>query len=134
MQDDGFSPRVWDVAAIENLKALLYEDEIDMSVVISDPTQPDCPLVFVSDEFINQTGYAREEAIGRNCRFLQGEDTHPSAVEAIRNAMAAQTRIVIDLLNYKKDGSPFTNRLRIRPVFDGDGALLYYVGAQNPID
>ena len=134
MQDDPLSPHHWDFAAVENLKSLLYEDEIDMSVVISDPNQPDCPLVFVSEEFVTQTGYARAEAIGRNCRFLQGPDTHPAAVEAIRSAMAAQTRIVIDLLNYRKDGAPFLNRLRIRPVLGRDGELQYYVGAQNPIE
>ena len=134
MQDNSFSSQLLSDAAIENLKALLYEDEIDMSVVISDPNLPDSPLVFVSENFTTQTGYAREEAIGRNCRFLQGADTHPSAVEAIRNALEARTRITIDLLNYRKDGTAFMNRLRIRPIFDASGALAYYVGAQNPIE
>ena len=104
-----------------------------MSVVISDPSLPDNPMIFVSDEFENQTGYSPDEAVGRNCRFLQGPDTDPHAVEAIRNALNAQTRFTIDILNYRKDGSSFVNRLRIRPIYDGDGRLMFFAGAQNPV-
>lgn len=116
-----------------DLRSLLEKDEIDMSVVISDPSLPDNPMIFVSDEFENQTGYSPDEAVGRNCRFLQGPDTDPHAVEAIRNALNAQTRFTIDILNYRKDGSSFVNRLRIRPIYDGDGRLMFFAGAQNPI-
>ena len=115
------------------LRSLLEKDEIDMSVVISDPSLPDNPMIFVSDEFENQTGYSPDEAVGRNCRFLQGPETDPHAVEAIRNALNAQTRFTIDILNYRKDGSSFVNRLRIRPIYDGDGRLMFFAGAQNPI-
>ncbi len=104
-----------------------------MSVVFSDPSLPDNPMIFVSDEFAGQTGYTPEEAIGRNCRFLQGPDTDPHAVEAVRQALRAQTRFTIDILNYRKDGSPFLNRLRIRPIYDGDGRLMFFAGAQNPV-
>ena len=116
-----------------DLRSLLEKDEIDMSVVISDPSLPDNPMIFVSDEFENQTGYSPDEAVGRNCRFLQGPDTDPHAVEAIRNALNAQTRFTIDILNYRKDGSSFVNRLRIRPIYDGDGRLMFFAGAQNPV-
>ncbi|MGR3634481.1 MAG: PAS domain-containing protein [Shimia sp.] len=115
------------------LKSLLEEDEVEMSVVFSDPTVPDNPMIFVSDEFEDQTGYAPEEAIGRNCRFLQGPDTDPHAIEAIRQGLKAQTRFTIDILNYRKDGSPFLNRLRIRPIYDADGGLMFFAGAQNPV-
>ncbi|MDH3263604.1 MAG: PAS domain-containing protein [Paracoccaceae bacterium] len=104
-----------------------------MSVVFSDPSLPDNPMIFVSEEFEKQTGYSAEEAIGRNCRFLQGPDTNPHAVEAIRKALKAETRFTIDILNYRKDGSPFVNRLRIRPIYDDDGRLMFFAGAQNPI-
>lgn len=115
------------------LLSLLEEDEIEMSVVVSDPHQPDNPMIFVSDEFEVQTGYSREEALGRNCRFLQGPQTDANAVQAIRHGLRAKTRFVIDICNYRKDGSVFLNRLRIRPLFDDDGRLRYYVGAQNPL-
>ncbi len=115
------------------LRSLLEGDEVEMSVVFSDPALPDNPMIFVSDEFEEQTGYSREEALGRNCRFLQGRDTSPHAIEAIRQCLKAETRFTIDILNYRKDGSRFINRLRIRPIYDGDGRLMFYAGAQNPV-
>jgi PAS domain S-box-containing protein len=115
------------------LRSLLEDDEVEMSVVFSDPSLPDNPMIFVSDEFEDQTGYTPEEAIGRNCRFLQGPDTNPHAIEAIRQGLQAETRFTIDILNYRKDGSPFLNRLRIRPIYDGEGRLMFFAGAQNPV-
>jgi len=112
---------------------LLTEDERNQSVVIADPSRPDMPVIFVSDEFETQTGYPPEEVLGRNCRFLQGPDTDATAVKAIREAVTAEQPIEIDILNYRKDGTPFWNRLRIRPLFDDGGKLLYFAGAQNPV-
>ncbi|MEO1641632.1 MAG: PAS domain-containing protein [Pseudomonadota bacterium] len=115
------------------LRSLLEEDEVEMSVVFSDPSVPDNPMIFVSDEFEDQTGYTPEEATGRNCRFLQGPETSPHAIEVIRQGLKAETRFTIDILNYHKDGSPFLNRLRIRPIYDADGGLIFFAGAQNPV-
>jgi PAS domain S-box-containing protein len=115
------------------LRSLLERDEVEMSVVFSDPSLADNPMIFVSDEFEDQTGYKPEEALRRNCRFLQGQDTNPHAIEAIRQGLKAETRFTIDILNYRKDGSPFLNRLRIRPIYDGDGRLMFFAGAQNPV-
>jgi PAS domain S-box-containing protein len=112
---------------------MLENDEKDMSVVFSDRNAPDNPMIFVSDEFEAQTGYSPDEAVGRNCRFLQGPDTNPHAIEAIRQGLQAQTRFTIDILNYRRDGEPFVNRLRIRPIYDGEGRLMFFAGAQNPV-
>lgn len=117
----------------EYLRSLLEDDEVAMSVVFSDPSLPDNPMIFVSDEFEAQTGYSPDEAVGRNCRFLQGPETNPHAIEAIRQGLKAETRFTIDILNYRKDGSPFINRLRIRPIYDGEGRLMFFAGAQNPV-
>ncbi|MGV2976439.1 PAS domain-containing protein [Roseibium alexandrii] len=117
----------------DQLRSLLETEEQDMSVVFSDPNVPDNPMIFVSDEFERQTGFTSAEAVGRNCRFLQGPETNPFAIEAIRQGLKAQTRFTIDILNYRKDGMPFMNRLRIRPIFDGDGRLIFFAGAQNPV-
>ena len=95
------------------LRSLLEEDEVEMSVVFTDPSLPDNPMIFVSDEFETQTGYSPDEAIGRNCRFLQGRDTSEDAIAAIRHGLKAETRFTIDILNYRKNGSSFVNRLRI---------------------
>jgi PAS domain S-box-containing protein len=118
---------------LAQLRALLEHDEAEMSVVFSDPSLPDNPMIFVSDEFERQTGYTSDEALGKNCRFLQGPGTSPHAIEAIRQALRAQTRFTVDILNYRKDGSAFVNRLRIRPIYDPQGRLMFFAGAQNPV-
>ena len=112
---------------------LLSAEELEQSVVITDPSLPDNPMIFISDEFEKQTGYSPQESLGRNCRFLQGPETSPEAIEAIRRALAEQDELTIDILNYSKTGSKFWNRLRIRPLYGDDGEVLFYVGAQNPI-
>jgi len=117
----------------DELVALLEADEREMSVVITNPWRPNNPMIYVSEAFELQTGYPPDEVLGRNCRFLQGPETDPKAVEAIRAALAARTTFTIDILNYRKSGEPFMNRLRIRPLFDETGELLYFAGAQNPI-
>ena len=65
---------------------LLTESEQEKSVVISDPSRPDMPMIFISEEFEKQTGYSPEVSLGRNCRFLQGPDTDPSTIMAIRDS------------------------------------------------
>ena len=94
-----------------------------MPMVITDPSQPDNPIVFMNDAFTKLTGYSREEVMGRNCRFLQGPATNSDDVTRVRNAIARREPIEIDLLNYRKDGSNFWNRLLISPVFDETGTL-----------
>lgn len=113
--------------------SLLEAEEQEMSVVISDPSQPDNPMIYVSPEFEAQTGYAPDEVLGQNCRMLQGPETNPHAIELIRQGLAAQTRFTVDLVNYRKDGTSFVNRLRIRPIYDDEGGLLFFAGAQNPL-
>ena len=113
---------------------LLKQDEINHSVVISDPNIIDCPMVYVSDEFVSQTGYNVNEALGKNCRFLQGPETDPNDIQSIRLAIKKKKNITIDILNYKKSGEKFWNRLRIKPLFDSKGNLIYFAGDQNPIN
>ena len=103
------------------------------AALITDPHQPDNPIIYATKAFYELTGYDREEVIGRNCRFLQGPNTDPQAITDIREAVLDLSPITIDILNYCKDGRPFWNRLRIRPSFDADGALEYFIGVQNPI-
>jgi PAS domain S-box-containing protein len=110
----------------------LTQSEAERAAVIADATQSDMPLIYITSAFERQTGYTAAETVGRNCRFLQGPETAPEDVAAIRQAIAEARSLTIDVLNYRKDGTPFWNRLRLRPVFR-DGALDTYVGVQNPI-
>jgi PAS domain S-box-containing protein len=100
-----------------------------MPMIITDPRLPDNPIVFVNEAFATLTGYSRQEALGRNCRFLQGPGTNSDDIDRIRQAVAERRPIEIDLLNYRKDGSLFWNRLLVSPVFDG-GELTYFFASQ----
>lgn len=103
-----------------------------MPMIITDPRLPDNPIVFVNDAFGRLTGYNREETLGRNCRFLQGPGTNAEEVEKVRKAVADKRPIEIDLLNYRKDGSLFWNRLLVSPVFD-EGELTYFFASQYDV-
>ncbi len=101
-----------------------------MPMCLADPSQPDMPLVFVNEAFLRQTGYAEAEVLGRNCRFLQGPDTDPAALQQLRHAIHAREDTVVELINHKRDGTPFWNALHVSPVFDASGALAYYFASQ----
>ncbi len=101
-----------------------------MPMLITDPRQPDNPIVFANAAFARLTLYSRDEIIGRNCRFLQGPDTNRGEVARLRAAIEMRSPIELELLNYRKDGSTFWNRLLVSPVFGDDGALTYYFASQ----
>lgn len=102
-------------------------------ITISDARQPEQPLIFANPAFYQVTGYTPAETIGYNCRFLQGAETDPHAVQSIRAALTEQRSCVVELLNYRKDGSTFWNRLSIVPIFDQDQTLAYFVGIQSDL-
>ncbi len=104
-----------------------------MPMVVTDPNQPDNPIAFVNRAFLDLTGYEEKDVLGRNCRFLQGEQTDPHTVEEIRSALSEQRAVAVDILNYKADGRPFWNGLFIGPVFDEAGKLLYFFASQMDI-
>jgi PAS domain S-box-containing protein len=101
-----------------------------MPMTVSDPRQPDNPVVFANDAFCRLTGYAREEVLGRNCRFLQGPCTDTAAVARLRAAIAAAEPVEIDIQNHRMDGQAFWNRLKIAPVRNASGALVYFMASQ----
>jgi two-component system cell cycle sensor histidine kinase/response regulator CckA len=103
---------------------------VSQGILITDPTVPDNPIVYASQSFENLTGYRTDEVLGRNCRFLQGPGTDRSAVARLRSAIAKQEDCVVELLNYRKDGSTFWNALAVSPVRDDQGRLANFVGVQ----
>lgn len=104
-----------------------------MPMVVTDPRQKDNPIVFVNGAFLDLTGYTPDEILGNNCRFLQGRDTDRAVIDELRTALAEHKAVAVDILNYKKDGTPFWNGLFIGPVFDKDGELLYFFASQLDI-
>jgi PAS domain S-box-containing protein len=98
--------------------------------VISDPRLPDNPIVACNDAFCALTGYGRDEILGRNCRFLAGSGTEPWLTEEIRAGVREQRPVLVEILNYKRDGTPFRNAVVVAPMFDAEGELAYFVGSQ----
>lgn len=104
-----------------------------ISMVLTDPALPDNPIVYVNGAFEEVTGYKAGMAIGRNCRFLQGENTDPDDVKRLREALRDEQDCTVDLVNYRADGSEFVNRLMMTPVRADDGALRFFLGMQKPL-
>jgi PAS domain S-box-containing protein len=101
-----------------------------MPMVLTDPNQPDNPIVFANRAFQDLTGYTQEEIVGRNCRFLQGAQTDREKVRELRDAVAEHRPVSVELLNYKRDGTPFWNGVFVAPVFGSDNKLLYFFASQ----
>lgn len=97
---------------------------------ISDPTLPDNPIVYVSQGFLELTGYTLDQVLGRNCRFLQGPGTDQSAVEVIRKGIKEGVDTSVCLLNYKADGTPFWNQFFVAALRDAENNVVNFVGVQ----
>jgi diguanylate cyclase (GGDEF)-like protein/PAS domain S-box-containing protein len=108
-------------------------DVIASGVIIVDARMPHRPVIHASESFGQLTGYSREEILGRNCRFLQGPDTDPVTVAEIREAVRQGRPCDTEILNYRKDGTPFWNHLRITPLHSADGEPMFYVGVQHDV-
>jgi PAS domain S-box-containing protein len=102
-------------------------------IVISDARKPDMPITYVNPAFERLTGYEAKEVIGRNCRFLQGQDTEQPALKELREALRDGRGCKVVLSNYRKNGTIFWNELSISPIYDADGNLTHFVGIQSDI-
>src|ERR687894_2093075 len=102
-------------------------------ILITDPALPDNPVVYVNPAFERTTGYSSAEAVGHNCRFLQGEERDQPALDEVRAAVREGRECRVVLRNYRKDGSLFWNELYISPVYDEEGRLINFVGVQNDV-
>lgn len=103
------------------------------SFIITDPSLADNPIVFASEDFLQLTGYSREQVLGRNCRFLQGSDTSLESVQEIRKAVVEGEDVSVTLLNYKADGTPFWNRLFIAALRDAQNNIVNFIGVTVPV-
>jgi len=101
-----------------------------IAAVISNPRLQDNPIVECNDAFSELTGYARDEIIGRNCRFLTGPDTEPALTERLKAGIREQRPTMVEILNYKKDGARFRNAVLVAPIFGTQGELEYFLGSQ----
>ncbi|WWM71387.1 LuxR C-terminal-related transcriptional regulator [Sphingomonas kaistensis] len=101
-----------------------------IATVLSNPRKADNPLEVANQAFCDLTGYAEGEILGRNCRFLSGLGTEPWLTERIRQGVRTRSSVLVDILNYKKDGTAFRNAVLVTPLFDGNGELNWFLGSQ----
>lgn len=108
-------------------------DQTGIGVVISNPRLEGNPLIYVNKGFEEITGYASEDVIGKNCRFLQGDKKDQLGLELLRKAIRERTTCEVEIVNYRKNGEEFWNELQITPLFDADGQLEYFIGIQKDV-
>ncbi|MFB2924009.1 PAS domain-containing sensor histidine kinase [Aerosakkonema funiforme] len=120
---------------IEDRLRLLEQaiDACSVGVVISDCSLPDRPIIYCNRAFERIAGYSAQEVIGRNCRFLQGQETDPAALAQIRACLSEGRNCQVTLKNYRKDGTTFWNELTISPVRNSEGQVTHFIGVQNDI-
>ena len=101
-----------------------------VAMVVSNPRRPDNPLEVVNPAFLAMTGYAEDEVVGRNCRFLAGQESDARVTEQLRQAIGARRPVLAEIVNYRRDGTPFRNGVMITPLFDERGELAWFLGSQ----
>jgi PAS domain S-box-containing protein len=101
--------------------------------VVTNPQLHDNPIIACNAAFIELTGYAEDEILGRNCRFLSGPDTEPWVTNKIKSAVYEHKPVLVEIINHKKNGTPFRNAVLVAPVYDADGQLAYFIGSQVEI-
>jgi PAS domain S-box-containing protein len=122
-KDNGLIPQI--------LSSIL--DECVNGVTLSDPDLEDMPIVYANKAFERLTGYTQDDIIGHNCRFLQGPDREQEARFQLREAIKSHQACEVTLRNYRKDGELFYNRLKISPLFNRKGEVIYYMGLQYDV-
>ncbi len=118
--------------ATSQLDALIAFSPI--ASVISNPRLKDNPIIACNDAFMQLTGYAEDEIVGRNCRFLAGPATEPWLTDTIRGGVRAHRPVLVEILNYKRDGTPFRNAVLVAPIYDNEGELEFFLGSQVELD
>ena len=99
-------------------------------IIITDALQTNCPIIYANHGFELISGYSVADSIGKNCHFLQGIDTDAKAIDSIRDAIADESAVSVEMLNYRKDGSAFWNKFSITPVRNDAGIVTHFVGVQ----
>jgi PAS domain S-box-containing protein/diguanylate cyclase (GGDEF)-like protein len=123
-----FRPHDFDLPATQS-----WIESVPHSIVVADYTAADMPVVYVNRFFTELTGYAPNEVVGRNCRFLQGPETDPNTVDRIRTAIASASPVQAEILNYKKDGRKFWNAMSIDVIRNASGEVTHLIAMQHDV-
>ncbi len=116
----------------QSIPSLVFEffEESQIPLTLSDPNLPDEPLILANKAFYRMTGYSPSEALGGNCRFMQGKGTLQSSRNTIRGDFAAKRDTKVLIRNYRKSGEEFDNFLYIFTLFDDHDAPIFRIGSQ----
>jgi PAS domain S-box-containing protein len=128
--------QAYDIAAGMTARLRLQERAITSAsngIIITDPNQPDNPVIYANPAWARITGYSVAELIGRNCRILQGTDRDQSGVEELRDAVRQGRSCHVVLRNFRKDGQLFWNEVTISPVRDDQGRLINFIGVSEDV-
>jgi PAS domain S-box-containing protein len=118
----------------DQIEALIASIQLtSIATVVTDPRQPDNPIIAVNAAFERLTGHRATEVVGRNCRLLRGDETEKHASATLRQAVLEGKPAMAELLNYRGDGSTFRNAVMIAPIFGDDGAPLLFIGSQMEV-
>jgi PAS domain S-box-containing protein len=109
-------------------------EESTVGITIGDANRSDTPIVYANAGFEELTGYAKEQVMGENCRFLQGQNTDDATVDEIRAAIDSKEEIQTEILNYRRNGTPFWNELTISPIMGAESReVTHFVGIQTDV-
>jgi len=108
-------------------------DAAEVPITLADATDPDNPIVYVNDAFEEVTGYSEAQMLGHNCRMLQGPGTDPEGVATLRAGIDENRPVTSQILNYRRDGTPFWNRITVTPIEDESGTVTHYLGFQQDV-
>jgi PAS domain S-box-containing protein len=104
-----------------------------VAITVTDPRLDDDPIIYANSAFEDLTGFATKEVLGRNCRFLQTDGSDPAVVKSIASALSRHEAVTVDVLNQRRDGTRFWNRLNITTIRDAEGAPAYRFATQADV-
>jgi PAS domain S-box-containing protein len=104
-----------------------------MAMCVTNPRLHDNPVVACNRAFSRLTGYQLEDIIGQNCRFLSRADPHPEVAMKIGESVSEKRGVLFEVVNYRKDGTPFRNAVMVAPMFDDNGQVNFFLGSQVEI-
>jgi sigma-B regulation protein RsbU (phosphoserine phosphatase) len=102
-------------------------------IVITNALHKDNPIIYANAGFERLTGYAAADVLGSNCRLLQGPETDRAAREELSLAIRERRPCTVEILNYRKDGSRFWNRLSVTPIRNHVGDVAHFIGVQSDV-
>jgi two-component system cell cycle sensor histidine kinase/response regulator CckA len=106
---------------------------VSQGILITDATRPGHPVVFANAGFERMTGYPAAEVAGTGTGFLHGRDTDPDAAAELRAAAAAGAPCSVELVSYRRDGTPFWNAVSVSPVADDAGRVTHHVAVLTDV-